>query len=60
MVEVSTIFSLYTDKQSDIEIVITAVLQLGKQGKDLLETLREPIHGIRHKKQDKCALVQMA
>ena len=59
-VGVSNTLGLYIDKQTDIEIVIVAVLPLGKQDNNLPETLPEPMHGIRHKKQGKCALVQMA
>ena len=57
---VSNTLCLYSDKQSDIEVVIVAVLPLRKRDKDLLKTLPEPMHGICHKKQGKCALVQMA
>ena len=57
---VSNTLCLYTDKQSDIKVIIAAVLPLSKQDKDLPKTLPEPMHGIRHKKQGKCALVQMA
>ena len=36
------------------------MLPLRKQDKDLPETLPEPIYGIHHKKQEKCALVHLA
>ena len=58
---VNNTLCLYTNKQSDIEVVNAAVLlPLGKQDKDLPETLPEPLYGIRHKKQGKCALVHIA
>ena len=57
---VSNTFCLYTDKQSDIEVIIAAVLPFGMQDKDLLTTLPEPVHGIHHKKRGKCALVQIS
>ena len=47
---VSNTLCLYTDKQSDIEVIIAAVLALGRQDKDLHETLPDPMHGIHHKK----------
>ena len=59
-VVVSVILSACTPTKSDIEVVNAAVLPLGKQDKDLPETLPEPMYGIRHKKQGKCALVHMA
>ena len=55
----SNTLCLYTDSESDIEVVIVAVLPLSKQDKDLPEALLEPMHGICHKKQGKWALVQM-
>ena len=57
---VSKILCVYTDKQSDTEVVIAVVLPLSKQDKYLPKTLPEPIYGIRHKKQGKCALVQIS
>ena len=57
---VSNILCLYSDKQSNIEVVVAAMLPPGKQDKDLHETLPELMHGIHHKKQGKCALVHMA